>query len=102
MDTPAVRAGRISVGVRMSNAAEKFPSFALGVRSPKQNAALNLPMPRHLARHDSCRLLVADRLTQGGHAMTTPNDTGAHTQLENQGGADREQARRRVCCSTEL
>src|SRR5258705_7886849 len=62
------------------------PRSLRGVRSPRQNAVLDLPAPRHPARHDSCRLLVADRLTQGGQAMTAPNDSGAHTQVENQGG----------------
>src|SRR5260221_2233542 len=43
-----------------------------------------MPTPRRSARHDSCRLLVSDRLTQGGHAMTASNDNtgvlewGAH------------------------
>src|SRR5262249_33056655 len=40
------------------------------MRPSRENAHLAFPPSRPPHRHDGCRLLVADRLTQGGHAMT--------------------------------
>src|SRR5262249_46363789 len=47
------------------------------MRPSSENADLDSPPSRPTARHDGCRLLVADRLTQGGQAMTAASDSAA-------------------------
>src|SRR5262245_30533065 len=53
------------------------PSLSIGIRPARYNALLAPTTARPPPRHDGCRLLVADRLTQGGHDMTAPNDFAA-------------------------